>query len=390
MKVAFLIERFDPARGGMETSAKEFLSEVVPLDVEAHVVTQSAGGDFPFLKVHALGAGGLGRAGRYRHFVETAQSFVATGKWDVVHAITPCVGCDLYQPRAGVEKEAMARMVAARKNPLAKMFRQFGDRLNAKKQFMARLERELLTGQQLPMVAALSSYMRRQLEAAYAIPPERMREVFNGVTLPLPDEAERTAIRERLRRELDLATNERVVLFAGHNFRRKGLERLLDALALPEAHGWRLIVAGKDSRGPYERHTTRLGLSERVKFLGARKDIKQLYLAADACALPTYYDPCSRVILEALSVGVPSITTRCDGSADAIRNEETGFVVSPPDAPDSAKEIARALSQMAAPGILERMSQQALALRPRLSMRRHAEEVARIYEEICRSKKTAT
>src|SRR6185436_2216007 len=56
MKVAFLIERFDPARGGMETSAKEFLSEVVPLDVEAHVVTQSAGGDFPFLKVHALGA----------------------------------------------------------------------------------------------------------------------------------------------------------------------------------------------------------------------------------------------------------------------------------------------------------------------------------------------
>ena len=186
----------------------------------------------------------------------------------------------------------MARMVAARKNSLAKMIRRIGDALNAKKRFMARLERELLTGDRPPMVAALSSYMRRQLESAYAIPRERMRDVFNGVTLALPDAAERAATRERLRCELSLSPSERVIIFAGHNFRRKGLKRLLDALALPEAQGWRLIVAGKDALGPYRRHAAALGLSNRVNFLGARKDVKQLYVTADVCALPKYYEPC--------------------------------------------------------------------------------------------------
>jgi len=162
----------------------------------------------------------------------------------------------------------------------------------------------------------------------------------------LPEAAERASVRERLRRELGIGASDRVVIFAGHNFRRKGLVRLLEAMALPEAAAWQLIVAGKDFAGPYQRRAKLLGLSSRAQFLGPRPDVRQLYLAADVGALPTYYDPCSRVILEALSLGVPAITTRCDGSADAICDGETGFVVSPPDAPESAQQIAQALAQM--------------------------------------------
>lgn len=388
MKVAFLIERFDPRRGGMETSVQEFLNEIVTLGVDMHVLTQSAATDFH--PVHTLGRGGWGRIGRYRYFVAAAQKFLMGGNWDVVHAVTPCLHCDLYQPRFGVAREALARMVATRKNPVGKMFRRLGATLDLKQRLLVRLERELLTGSQPPLVAALSSYMRRQLEAAYAISPERISDVFNGVTIALPEAAERTAIRERLRRELDLKAEDLVAIFAGHNFRRKGLEQLLKALALPEAQVWRLIVAGKDSVKPYQRLAARLGVAERVQFLGTRKDVRQLYLASNVCVLPTFYDPCSRVILESLSLGRPAITTRCDGSAEAIRDGETGFVVSPPDAPESAREIAHALHQMTNGAVLEKMSRQALALRPRLSMRRHAEEVARLYDEICRYKTKRT
>ena len=69
-----------------------------------------------------------------------------------------------------------------------------------------------------------------------------------------------------------------------------------------------------------------------MQFLGARPDVRQLYLAADVCVLPTYYDPCSRTVLEALSLGVPAITTAYDGAADCIREGEHGFVLESPEA----------------------------------------------------------
>jgi UDP-glucose:(heptosyl)LPS alpha-1,3-glucosyltransferase len=381
MKVAFLIERLDPRRGGMETSATEFLTEMAALGVDIHVVTESAAANFSVTPVHALGVGGFGRTGRYRHFVLAAKAFLADGSWDVVHAVTPCLACHLYQPRSGVAGEALARAVALRKSRVARAFRKLGAALNAKQRLWTSLERGLLQGAAPPVVAALSRYMRRQLEKAYALPSECIRDVFNGVTIKHPEPAERAALRQRLRQELGLAATDLVAIFAGHNFRRKGLPRLLEALSTPEAQSWHLLVAGKDAPGPSQRYARTLGIAGRVQFLGARSDVRQLYVAADVCVLPTYYDPCSRTVLEALSLGVPAITTAYDGAADCIRNGEHGFVV---ESPEAIEALGKALRQLAPEHVRQTMARNALGLRPYLSMRRHAEEVAAIYDEITR------
>jgi glycosyltransferase involved in cell wall biosynthesis len=98
--------------------------------------------------------------------------------------------------------------------------------------------------------------------------------------------------------------------------------------------------------------------------------------------LPTYYDPCSRTVLEALSLGVPSITTSYDGSRECIRDGEHGYVLKSPDDVDA---LAHALKDLSVEGVRQRISQNALKLRPYLSMRRHAKEVAALYEEIVRT-----
>ncbi len=386
MKVALLVEHLDPRRGGMERSASEFLAEIRALGIDAKVLTQTAAAGFSGGPVEILGVHGRTRARQYGRFVASAHQALANAPVDVVHAITPCLACDLYQPRSAVMDESLARTIAVRRTGLGRVVRRFAAVFDAKFQLLRALERRLLTESLPPFVAALSSYMRRQVESAYSIPSERMFEVFNGVTVPLPNLEERSVIRARLRKELGLSEETPAALFAGHNFRRKGLVHALEALARPAAGQWQLLVAGKDRFDSYARYARRLGIADRTRFLGSRQEAWRLYLAADVCVLPSYYDPCSRTILEALSLGLPCIATRFDGSADAIRNGEHGFVV---DAPDAIDQIADALARLLPPAVRAKMSGHALKLRPYLSMQRHARQVAEIYEKVCGGSKSA-
>ncbi|MEO7300881.1 MAG: glycosyltransferase family 4 protein [Verrucomicrobiota bacterium] len=383
MKVAFLIERLDPRRGGMETSSAEFLAELVLLGAAVTVVTQSAASEFSTTSVHALGVRGWGRAARYKNFVDDAQAFLKKGKWDVVHAVTPCVDCNLFQPRSGITQQALNRTVAVRKSGMMRFIRKIGGVVNSKQRLLQKLERQLLERENPPMVAALSHFMRRQLEESYALPRENIRDVFNGVTVHLPEAGERKRIRAKLRAENGLVENDLVALFAGHNFRRKGLPKILESLAKPAAEKWRLLVAGKDSPTTYQRLAKKLGVVDRVQFLGARTDVRQLYFAADVCVLPTYYDPCSRTVLESMSSGTPCITTIFDGSAECITEGENGFVLTSPEA---VAELAASLGILSDRSVRARMSEKAIALRPQLSMRRHAREIFEIYQLIAAKK----
>ena len=379
MKVAFLIERLDSRRGGMETSATEFLTELALLGPEIHVVTQIASPEFSIAPVHQLGVRGIGRTAHYRNFVRGADEFLKNGHWDVIHAVMPCLNCNLYQPRSGITQEALNRTIAVRKNWLTRSLRKVGAALNSKQRLLQKLEHQLLTREKPPMVAALSHFMRRQLESFYALPKEKLRDVFNGVTVPLPGEAERKAIREKLRREFGLSETNSIALFAGHNFRRKGLPKILEALAKPQAQNWRLLVAGKDSPTHYQKLAHRLGVASRVQFLGSRSDVRQLYLAADVCVLPSYYDPCSRTVLEAMSLGVPCIATVFDGSSECITHGENGFVLR---SPNDVEELATHLCALEDRSTQIKMSEKAVAFREKLSMRRHAQEIFSLYQII--------
>jgi len=379
MKVAFLIERLDSRRGGMETSATEFLTEMALLGPEILVVTQIASPEFSIVPVHQMGVRGVGRTARYRNFVRGAQQFLKAGQWDIIHAVTPCLDCHLYQPRSGITQQALNRTIAVRKNWLTRSLRKIGAALNSKQRLLQRLEHQLLSREKPPMVAALSHFMRHQLESSYALPPENIRDVFNGVTVPLPDAMERKAIRKKLRQETGLDEKDSVALFAGHNFRRKGLANILEALAKPQAQNWRLLVAGKDSPAGYEKLARELGIANRVQFLGSRSDMRQLYLAADVCVLPSYYDPCSRTVLEAMSLGVPCIATVFDGSSECITHGENGFVL---QSPDDVEAIAAHLAALNDRATQIKMSEKTVALREKLSMRRHTQEIFSLYQTI--------
>ncbi len=105
-------------------------------------------------------------------------------------------------------------------------------------------------------------------------------------------------------------------------------------------HLWSAAVAIPAS---YSRLARRLGLAETVHFLGFYPNVEECYWSSDFFVQPTYYDPCSLVVMEALACGLPVITTAQNGASELLQNGREGYVLSSPEARD---ELIAALDHM--------------------------------------------
>jgi glycosyltransferase involved in cell wall biosynthesis len=160
---------------------------------------------------------------------------------------------------------------------------------------------------------------------------------------------------------------------------QKGIPVLLDAVAsVPDAA---FVVAGDGpDRAALEARAVSLGLADRVRFLGHRRDVASLLAAADVLVLPSLYEGLPLSVLEAMIAGVPVIATAVGGTDEVVRDGETGTLVPPGDASALAAAIRRVL------GDRERSSRLADAARA-LVAREHSVEamvasVSRLYETL--------
>ena len=167
---------------------------------------------------------------------------------------------------------------------------------------------------------------RDDLLAAYDVDPGRIRIVHPGVNL---HEFGPPADRLAARREVGVEGSEPVILFCGADFPRKGLDRAVLALAKMREPAQLLVVGGGDPAF-YERLAIRLGVRERVRFLGPRTDTWRFFQAADLFVLPTRVDMWGMTIVEAMATAIPVITTTGAGAAEVIVHSENGFVLPEP------------------------------------------------------------
>lgn len=131
-------------------------------------------------------------------------------------------------------------------------------------------------------------------------------------------------------------TDPPTLLFVGRLVARKGVDRLIEALAGLADRRWRLEVVGfGPERERLERTAERLSISDRVAFLGrlADDELAEAYRRATAFVLPATVDERADteglgvVLLEAMSYGVPVVATRRGGIVDVVVDGETGLLV---------------------------------------------------------------
>lgn len=387
MNVALVIERIETWRGGAETSTVQFAHHLADLGCRVTVLTTTNVPSTPAMNIVPVRAGAGWRAGRTWMFARRAARHARAGGFDIVHAITPCPGADVYQPRGGTVPEMLSRNLALRAAPVKRGLKWAGQRMDLKYRLLGRLEKHLLTRRPLPWVIAISQYVSDQLRQHYAFDPDRVRLIFNGVD---PDESaacERKTHRNEIRRQFGLADDDLLLLAVAHNFKLKGVDRMIRAMACPQVR--RLgqvyaIIVGRDNPRSLARLVAEHQLDGQVFFAGPSQRVNAFFHAADVLVHPTFYDPCSRVVLESMAAGLPVITTRYNGAAECVTDGREGYVI---DCPTNLDALADRIARLADADHRLRCAQAAPLAVESLSMARHAAEVVGLYQEILESRR---
>lgn len=376
-RVAIIIERTDVALGGAERSISEVADALSALGLEVHLLVAKGASDGA--RTHVLCQDFPGTRAPLAVFREAIRRHLAGNHYDVVHSVLPFDFADLYQPRGGTYAESALRNAASYANPAVRLYKRLTAWANRRRMELLRAERCLCRGSTGPLIAALSQYVVDQLRTHYGADPQRVVLTLNGVaTGGQVDAMEVNTLRSRIAGETQ--NNPVVFLFAAHNFRLKGLDRLIRALAMTKSPSCLSVVGAGKIDGP-KRLAQRLGVANRIVFLGPLNQVQNAIAAADVGILPTFYDPSSRFILETLAAGKPVITTRFNGATDHFTDGRHGIVV---DSPDNIPAMAEAICHFTVP---ENLRRAALAiaedgLAETISIRRVANELLGVYERI--------
>lgn len=228
-------------------------------------------------------------------------------------------------------------------------------------------------------VIAISQQVKRDLMQYFPIPGSHIAVVHHGVNTAEFHPEKRQVHRQRIRTLLGFAEKDYVVIFVAHEFRRKGLVVLLDALAKSPSAA-KLIVAGKDDPAPFVEYVERLGLKERVKFVGLQKNLFEYYAASDVFAFPTSYEAFGMVITEAMAAGLPVIVPEDAGAAELIKDGRGGCLMK---RWDDVAELSRYLDQLADSSYREQMSRWARETAESRTWDDAARETLAVYRSVC-------
>ena len=376
MKIALVIFHADPARGGAERYTFDLASALSARGNDVSLLASSFGPRPDNVASVRIDARGLTRIGRYERFLDSLDRYLADSSYDVVHAMLPVRHCDVYHPHAGVAAEAVASGHLKYDCPVARAAARAGSVLNLKRRRFATIEKQLLSRTPGPVVICLSEYVRRTVAAHYPLPDAKLTTIYNGVDLKRFDPDARPETRGQVRAQLGLTTNAVAGLIIAQDFHRKGLRQAIEALARVGDPKLNLVVVGKENPGTYRSMAEKLGVADRVLFAGATSDPCAFYSAADFFILPTRHDPCSLVVLEALAMGLPVISTIHNGACELMQDGREGIVLRDPSDIDS---LTTAMRQMLDATARARMRAACLQLRPALSNETHVDRVLEVY-----------
>ncbi len=186
-----------------------------------------------------------------------------------------------------------------------------------------------------------SQMVKLEVQRYYPIPDDRFFIAHSGVDAPAPDVAQRRA---QWRARLGFKDGEVVALFVASEFRRKGLDALLEGLGQLGERGPRLVVVGGQDHAAYERRAAQLRLTGRITWAGCVNNVKDYYALADIFVLPTLSDPSPLAPLEAMAHGCAAVIScgRFTGAAELAAQGEALLLRDPRD----ASEIAQALNSL--------------------------------------------
>lgn len=220
---------------------------------------------------------------------------------------------DIYRAGDGVHKVFLTVEKKSKLNPLHLIY----------------LYLEKKTFNNSKKIIANSFMIKNQIIDTYDIDEKKIEVIYNGINLE-PFNYQKSYRKLKHEFNLEHFVSEKVFLYVGSGFKRKGVEEFLEILSKLENKNFRAFIVGKEKKIKYYKDLAiSLGLEHRVVFTGPRKDVRDFYTISDIFLFPTRYEPFSNVVLEAMNFKNVVITTKQNGASEIL--EEDYIMDSPTD-----------------------------------------------------------
>lgn len=231
-----------------------------------------------------------------------------------------------------------------------------------------------------PRLIAVSSQIRDELIRT-GTRSEAITVVLNGIDPAVFIRDRR--LEEAARMRFGVARDDIVIGGLGRLEEQKRFDLLLHAFAGASSGrpNLRLIIAGDGSlREELERLAHRLGLGDRVRFLGHVTDVVALHHALDLFVQSSDYEGTANALLEAMALETPVVATDVGGTAEVIENGIEGKIVPPNDLAALTREIVSAVTNPASNARMTSAARERIVAK--LSFERRVKQVEAIYREV--------
>lgn len=204
----------------------------------------------------------------------------------------------------------------------------------------ARAERWLMRDTDAVVASAESvrDFYIRQVKAD----PAKVEVIYNAVDWA---QLQATVSRDEMRASVEVPAGAPLLTIIARLTEQKGHRILLDALARTDlAHAYLLVVGDGPLRDVLERQAANLGLSARVRFLGARRDLGNILAATDVFVMPSFWEGLPLAMVLAMGAGLAVVATRVAGIPEVVQDGVTGLLVPPGDSGELGAALSRVVN----------------------------------------------
>ena len=173
-----------------------------------------------------------------------------------------------------------------------------------------------------------------------------------------------------------------VVLSVGELKPHKNHKSVIEAISLLKEENIVYLICGKgELLESFQKRVKKLGIEEKVKFLGYRKDVHEIMQCADIFAFPSKREGLGLASLEAMAAGLPIIGARTRGIVDYVADEETGYLCGVEEPKDYASAIERLYKDE---GLRKRISDTCRLSASKYDVKNIKENILEIFNDITR------
>lgn len=313
-RVLFLKRSFKK-KGGLEKQAKLIVQAFQELGHEITLFTEEVDEMPPFETIFCKKSIGLSFSKIY-HFNEEAKRFIHSRKYDHIFGFDRTEEQSILRLGNGIHKSFLEK-----KKLILPWYRNFLPK-NPQDYITLQIEKKGFSSPNLQTVITNSAMVKEELLSYYPVPASKIHVLHNGVEWEKNHEAFKEQFNIDPKKIPFVYDKSKVqLLFIGHGYARKGLLFLLKALSYVPTCDFELHVVGSDKNIDFfKQFAQKLNLHQSIHFHGATSCSTPFFQIADLCIIPSIYDPFANVTIEALSYGIPVLTSKMNGGKEIIQS----------------------------------------------------------------------